>query len=304
MPCKNPGRSSKCTSRGPERLAGCSRGAAQGATIIYPSLVVERGSWQQLRPGPLRMKSLISGALLAVSLRGCLAQTAPSDTCALAKPVAFSSAAYHGVLHHFEARRLRLARRYRLATTPAGRAFCVGEARQLFLTEMDSTIFPAWEGTPWEFYGTSWEPRQGSIACGYFVTTALHNAGLHLQRTLLAKQTSETIIKNLTSEAHIHRYHGLSQADFVRQVRALGPGLYVLGLDFHAAFLRVHEGGAVQMVHSSYLGTAAVVREAADASPALASKYRVVGKVSADDGFLRNWLLGKTLVARGATVKE
>ena len=79
-------------------------------------------------------------------------------------------------------------------------------------------------------------PRHGGIACGYFVTTTPHDAGLRLQRTVLAKQASETLIKNRTSEAHITRYRGLSRAGFVRQVRALGPGLYVLGLDFHAAF--------------------------------------------------------------------
>ena len=172
------------------------------------------------------------------------------------------------------------------------------------LAELDSTIFPAWEGTPWEFYGQSWEPRQGSIACGYFVTTTLHQAGLHLQRTLLAKQTSETIIKNLVVEANIRRYRGLTTAEFVQAARAWGPGLYALGLDFHAAFLRVHDNGAVQMVHSSYLGTAAVVREAAESSPALESKYRVLGKLSADDALLRNWLLGRALVAHGATVKS
>ena len=90
-------------------------------------------------------------------------------------------------------------------------------------------MFPAWEGTPWSFYGQSWEPRQGSIACGYFVTTALHDSGLLLPRTLLAKQTATTIIKNLTSESYITRYRGLSPADFIRRVRQLGPGLYVLG---------------------------------------------------------------------------
>jgi hypothetical protein len=168
---------------------------------------------------------------------------------------------------------------------------CLAQARQLFLTTLDSTIFPAWEGTPWDFYGTSWEPRTGSIACGYFVTTALHDAGLHLQRTLLAKQAAETIIANLTSSAHIHRYHALPLGDFVQKVRALGAGLYVVGLDYHVGFLRVSPSGAVEMIHSSVFAPRTVVREDASTSRGLISTYRVVGKLSASDSLLRAWLL-------------
>ncbi|RYY18327.1 MAG: hypothetical protein EOO36_08430 [Cytophagaceae bacterium] len=216
----------------------------------------------------------------------------------------YSVAAYRATLHHFAQRRAGLAARYRRATTPAARAHCLAEARALWLTALDSTVFPAWESTPWSFYGQSWEPRQGSVACGYFVTTALHDAGLRLPRTLLAKQAATVIIRNLTTEAHMHRYRGLSQADFVHEMRQLGPGLYVLGLDYHVGFLRVREGGAVQMVHSSYTGAGAVVREAADSSPSLESQARVVGKISDDPALLRAWLLGTPLAARGCTVKS
>jgi hypothetical protein len=245
------------------------------------------------------MKALILLLALPFGLRGCPPPFAAADT-----PPAFSNAAYRSTLAHLQARRAHLAAQYRLAATPAARGEVLARARTLLLTALDSTIFPAWEGTPWEFYGQSWEPRRGSIACGYFVTTTLHDAGLRLQRSLLAKQASEVIIKNLTAEPYIHRYRGLSQAEFVRQVQALGPGLYVLGLDFHAGFLRVHEGGAVQMVHSSFLAPTAVVREAADSAPALESKYRVVGKISADDALLRAWLLQRALPVHGATVRR
>lgn len=227
-----------------------------------------------------------------------------SSSCHSQPSTAYSAPAYRATLHHFDQRRAALAARYQHATTPAARATCLADARELWLTALDSTVFPAWEGTPWDFYGSSWEPRQGSIACGYFVTTALHHTGLRLQRTLLAKQAATVIIRNLTTEAHMHRYRGLSQAEFVQEMRQLGPGLYVLGLDYHVGFLRVREGGAVQMVHSSYAGAGGVVREAADSSPALESQARVVGKISDDPALLRAWLLGTPLVPRGCTVKS
>jgi hypothetical protein len=240
------------------------------------------------------MKHLLYALSLPLAISSCHSQT----------PAAYSAPVYRATLRHLVVRRQELAARYRQAASPAARTACLAEARKLWLTALDSTVFPAWEGTPWTFYGQSWEPRRGSIACGYFVTTALHHTGLRLQRTLLAKQTSENIIKNLTTEAHISRYRGTSQAEFLRQVRAQGPGLYVVGLDFHVAFLRVREDGAVQMVHSSYLHNAGVVREAADDNPALASKYRVLGNVLADNALVRAWLLGQSLVAHGKFVKS
>ena len=231
--------------------------------------------------------------LLAISHRSC-AQ----------KPVAYSAPVYKASLRELTTQRTALAASYLKATTPAARTTALNKARQLWLKSLDMTVFPAWEGTPWSFYGNSWAPRQGSIACGYFVTTALFDTGLRLQRTLLAKQGSEKLIKNLTTEDHITRYRHISQADFVRRVSALGPGLYVVGLDFHVAFLRVREGGAVQVVHASWISPAKVIREAADSSPALGSKYRVVGKLSADDNLLKAWLLGQVLAVHGATVKS
>ena len=220
------------------------------------------------------------------------------------QPVAYSAPVYKASLRQLTAQRTALAANYLKATTPAARAACLDKARKLWVQYLDATVFPAWEGTSWSFYGNSWVPRQGSIACGYFVTTALFDTGLRLQRTLLAKQGSEKLIKNLTTEAYITRYRHISQADFVRRVSALGPGLYVVGLDFHIAFLRVREGGAVQMVHASWISPAKVIREAADSSPALGSKYRVVGKLSADDNLVKSWLLGQVLAVHGATVKS
>ena len=229
--------------------------------------------------------------LLGGALSGC---PGPGTSLLAPPEVPFSLPNYRATLRQVGARRARLATSYRVAN-PTGRAACLRQARQLLLTVLDSAIFPAWASTPWAFYGQSWEPRRGHIACGYFVTTALHDAGLRLERTYLAQQASEAIIQNLTTEPYIRRYRGVSQVKFVRAVQALGPGLYVVGLDFHVAFLRVRAGHATQMVHASYLPPVAVVGEAAASARALASKYRVVGNISADTALIRRWLLGQAL---------
>jgi hypothetical protein len=228
---------------------------------------------------------------------------AVSGRCYAQRPVAYSAPVYKATLQQLALRRTALAARYARATTPAAQAACLVDASKLWLNALDNTVFPAWEGTAWSYYGQTWVPRQGSVACGYFVTTTLFDTGLRLQRSLLARQGSEVLIKNLISAPNIHRYRRVSQAKFVQQVRALGPGLYIVGLDFHVAFLRVSDGGAVQMVHASWIRPAKVIREAADATPALASRYRVVGKLSADAPLLKAWLLNQPLAVHGTTVK-
>ena len=42
-------------------------------------------------------------------------------------------------------------------------------------------IFSAWIGTRWDFDGTSQTPREGRIACGYFVSTVLRDAGFDVE---------------------------------------------------------------------------------------------------------------------------
>ncbi|MBW3372412.1 hypothetical protein KYK31_00385 [Hymenobacter norwichensis] len=217
------------------------------------------------------------------------------------QPAHTSSLPYKQQLQTVATRRQALAQRFRRARTTASRRKCLRQAQLLLLASLDSTIWPAWYGTPWTFYGHTETPQRSSIACGYFVTTTLRDSGLKLKRVLLAQQASEVIIRNLTTEAHIQRYRGMSQPEFVRRVRMSGTGLYMVGLDNHVGFLRVKADGSVSFIHSSYVQRKGVVQEPALTSVALASQYRVVGKISADEGLLEAWLLQRPLVAHVPT---
>ena len=66
-------------------------------------------------------------------------------------------------------------------------------------------LLPAWDGTPWDFHGTSQAPREGKIACGYFVSTTLLHLGLQVERVRMAQQASELIVKSLVSTNPIRR---------------------------------------------------------------------------------------------------
>jgi len=150
-------------------------------------------------------------------------------------------------------------------------------------------LAPHWYGTQWDYYGTSQEPGKGSIACGYFVTTVLRDAGLNLERVRLAQQASENIIKSLVSKKSIRRYSNKPIKSFLKDAHEWGEGLYVVGLDNHVGFLSIDKEG-IDFIHSSYLKPAMVIIEpAAEARILASSKYRVLGKFN-DKKLLKAWI--------------
>ena len=236
------------------------------------------------------MKFLLFLAVLAGAIR-----------CWYAAPLLPKQAAtvpYPQQLQALATQRAALAAQYRQARTAASKAAVLRQARRLLVASLDTAIWPAWYGTPWAFYGTTQVPQQDSIACGYFVTTTLRDAGLRLDRVALAKTTSEKLIQNLTDEGHIRRYRMVPLSQFVRQVQQLGEGLYLVGLDFHVGFLLV-KGRQVRFIHSTYLGPGQVVNEEAATSAALRSRYRVVGRISADPRLLESWLRQRRVTFAG-----
>jgi hypothetical protein len=151
-------------------------------------------------------------------------------------------------------------------------------------------ILPAWVGTAWDFYGTTETPLQGSIACGYFVTTVLRDADFPIQRIKLAQAASETMIKQLVSEKHIGRFSNLTLTNFLGHITNAGYGLFIVGLDNHTGFI-YNDGTNIYFIHSTFVGTKNVQWELAETSIVLqASKYKVIGKISADAGAMRKWI--------------
>lgn len=207
---------------------------------------------------------------------------------------------YKDAVAKLEAERINLGLRYQQAASPAQQADVVAKARTFVIGSIYQEIFPAWYGTPWDFNGTTEVPQQGKIACGYFVTTVLRDAGWRVQRARLAQQASENIILSLTTDPFVRRFRRVPIGDFVSAVKKLGPGLYVVGLDIHTGFI-VNTGSEVYFIHASYVDPYMVVREKAMESKVLAaSNYRVLGSITADTTFIEKWLLKKEIVTRAA----
>ena len=181
-----------------------------------------------------------------------------------------------------------------LAAEPTARVALLSSARQAVFHAITTELLPDWYGTPWDFYGTTETPGQGAIACGYFVSTVLRDAGLKVERAPLAQQASEKIVKTLAAPGDIVRFRNVDPAEVVRGVRAAeGDGLYVVGMDFHVGFL-VLDGTRADLCHSAWVPPRHVVCEPAVTSPGFQSHYYVVGP-ALPDARLEDWLAGRAI---------
>jgi hypothetical protein len=152
------------------------------------------------------------------------------------------------------------------------------------------TIIPNWIGTKWDFNGTTQIPQKGSIACGYFVTTVLQDAGFNLARTRLAQCASEQMITTLVQPKFIQRFSNVSIENFISAVQSKQYGLYIVGLDNHVGFI-YNDGEEIYFIHSTYVGTRDVQKERAAGSWVLKqSRYKVLAKLSADERILNKWI--------------
>ncbi len=171
----------------------------------------------------------------------------------------------------------------------------IKEARQYIFREMINRVLPAWYGTPWAFEGNTTEPQNGSIACGYFVTTALRDAGFNLPRIKWAQLPSETMIKNMADKNNIRRYSHVQVSRVEEEIRKSGEGLYIAGLDIHVGFV-VNTGNSIMFVHSNYYEPAegVMAQTLNSVNPFRDSKYRVIGKILSDE-MVRRWITGENL---------
>lgn len=205
---------------------------------------------------------------------------------------------YPQVLQAIEAERERLAAAYRDASSASAKKRVLIDVREALFPAICDDLIPLWYGTPWDFNGTTQVPGEGKIACGYFVSTVLRDAGFQVGRVRLAQQASELIVKSLVAGEHIRRFSNTPVDQFIDAIESWGEGFYVVGLDFHVGFI-VHDDEGIHFVHSSYGSPREVVREDAARSAILASsEYRVLGKLSGDDELLVKWLCADEIQTR------
>jgi len=160
---------------------------------------------------------------------------------------------------------------------------------QKYLLTISDDFFKAWYNTPWTFHGHSQVPKEGSIACGYFVTTTLRDMGFNIPRIKWAQQTSEYLIKKVSTD--IKRFQKRPMTEIVDYIKSKGEGLYIVGLDSHVGYIYYHNG-EMNFVHANYYRPKIGVMSEPliGRNPLNDSKYRFIGKIF-DKEKVRNWIL-------------
>ena len=166
----------------------------------------------------------------------------------------------------------------------------MAELTNYWVNEISTTLFEKWKGTPWDFNGTTTEPKQGEIACGYFVTTILQAMDLSINRQKLSTCASSEMMKSLVPDQKLKILNYLSYPSFNDSLTHLGKGVYIIGLDFHTGFI-VNDGHDNWFIHSNYIQRKGVTKETVMSSDALkVSKTRWMVSLTGDTTFLYKWL--------------
>lgn len=185
--------------------------------------------------------------------------------------------------------REKLATEYRQARTDSERQKVIGSARSLLELTMPS-LMRCWLGTPWDFNGIASEPGGGKVACGYFVSTVMRDAGFDVHRIRLAQQASQNILRTFLPRNQLHIKTATEYSDYMDIVRGKPHGIYIIGLDKHVGFL-VHNDGGLRFIHSGGLLQRVVDESQAEAYSIQQSNYRVIGNLTGSDELIRKWLL-------------
>lgn len=155
---------------------------------------------------------------------------------------------YEDLIAEVEGQRLAFQKEYANADE-ATQNTIEEKAQSYLLKKITHDFFDQWYGTEWDFNGTTRTPRKGKIACGYFITTVLSDAGFKIPRVKWAQQASEYYITRMTSE--VKRFSSKTPEYMKGYFMDQPDGLFVAGLDSHVGFV-YKSGKKVTFTHASY----------------------------------------------------
>ncbi len=151
-------------------------------------------------------------------------------------------------------------------------------------------MLSAWHGTEWTFSGYTAVPKQGTIACGYFVSTTLRDMGFNLDRYKLAQKSPLGEGRSLYLGEDPISIH---EDSLMHYVSCLADGLYFLGLSNHVGYLSI-EGGDPYFIHSNYINAAGVIKERLECSQAVEYSFSyLLVPLSTNQDFVSAWLNNK-----------
>ena len=162
----------------------------------------------------------------------------------------------------------------------------------LFTNLLTEQIIPHWLGTPWSFEGHTSIPREGEIACGYFVSTTLKDVGFNLDRYKFAQQLPIHEAKPLALAKPLLEINRNSTNERNAILRdTLKEGIYFLGFDQnHVGYIQ-KKNSDLFVIHSNYIGSEGVVIEGIEDSQVFSYYSRIyIADISRNRALLTKWV--------------
>lgn len=167
--------------------------------------------------------------------------------------------------------------------------------KQVITKNLTSSIIPFWYGTKWSFDGYTAIPKQGEIACGYFVSTTLSHAGFKLNRYKLAQKDPKKEAELLQISGAIEVLEKSPSELKKHFIATKKDGLYFVGLNFHVGYL-LKENNEVFFIHSNYINHEGVKKESITESKAFESKKYYIVAITENEKLVEKWILNETVL--------
>lgn len=199
-----------------------------------------------------------------------------------------------------EANRQSLKQQYLTATTDDEKQQIINQSCALLEDNLPKMMH-CWLGHPWDFNGTATVPGEGKIACGYFVSVIMRDAGFKINRIRVAQQPSQNIIRTFVNTSQFYEVKtNTPYNQYVNDISNKSEGIHIVGLDKHVAFIVIKDG-KLRFIHSGGLQRRVVDEAPAEAYALEHSNYRVISNISRNPNVIKKWLLGETFPTGGTT---
>lgn len=167
------------------------------------------------------------------------------------------------------------------------------QAKDSLMQIIIKDLFTCWYGTAWDFNGITQIPQQGKIACGYFVTTILRDAGFNMPRVKWAQAPSQTIIQKMCSPVKFFNNQPIE--NLYNYINQQPNNIYIVGLDNHVGFI-YKQGNDIKFVHSNYYQKeiGVMAQNLNNNNPLKKSSYRILGTLLNNET-VKAWLISETM---------
>lgn len=193
---------------------------------------------------------------------------------------------YNNEKNEIEILRRDLSVKYLNALDTVAKNELLNSAMEIFTNSLLNKIIPYWYETVWDFNGHTSKPNQGTIACGYFVSTTLRDMGLNLNRYKLAQQGPENEAISIAINSNELLY--LKEDNISEQIKKLEVGVYFIGLDCHVGYLFINDSNSY-FIHSNYIDGKVMIENTMHSEAFISNNY-YVSKITANKFLIKKWL--------------